>query len=302
MRISEVARQCGLTRKAIDYYEQQGLLVFKYDANGYRSFSNDDVTKLKEITIYRKLGMGVSDIKAILGNEDKQAALRDYKLQKEIQLWQLQAQYEGLNYLLDSKPAVEEAFAEIGRRIDTPMMIKDRLLQAFPGIYGMNMFIHFGRFLEEKLDTPEKTAAYFRIVEFLDHLENPELPEELQQYVEEVFHSHSQAGLEQMDKAFIAAIEDHEQFMQANRETLEGYLHYRNSEAYTSSPTYKMQQIMLQFQKNSGYYDIFIPNLKILSSTYRSYYDKLQAANLYFLTEFPGAERFYHGDQGREAD
>lgn len=38
MLISEAAAKTGLTKKAIEYYEEQGLICPKISENGYRNF------------------------------------------------------------------------------------------------------------------------------------------------------------------------------------------------------------------------------------------------------------------------
>lgn len=75
--ISEASKICKITKKAISYYEQQGLLDLKCSENGYRNYNEDDIAILKEITIYRKLGLNVPDIKLILTSEDKSQVLHE---------------------------------------------------------------------------------------------------------------------------------------------------------------------------------------------------------------------------------
>jgi len=70
-------------------------------------------------------------------------------------------------------------------------------------------------------------------------------------------------------------------------------LEYRNSDEYKKSPACKMQQLLLQFQQESGYYDIFIENLKILSDSYREYLEKLQVANKTFVDKYPQIDNIY---------
>ncbi len=56
MKSKEVQTKTGLTRKAIEYYEAQGLLNPSRDENGYRNYSDQDVSRLSQISGYRKLG------------------------------------------------------------------------------------------------------------------------------------------------------------------------------------------------------------------------------------------------------
>ena len=48
MLINEVCKRCGLTKKAIEYYEEQGLTRPQIMENGYRVFSEDDVIQLNK--------------------------------------------------------------------------------------------------------------------------------------------------------------------------------------------------------------------------------------------------------------
>jgi len=77
--------------------------------------------------------------------------------------------------------------------------------------------------------------------------------------------------------------------METKKDIIEMYLEYRKSDAYKSSPAYKMQTLMLEFQKASGYVDVFIENIKILSSEYSEYHKKLNESNDLFLREYPDA-------------
>ena len=53
MLINEVCKKCGLTKKAIEYYEEQGLTHPQIMGNGYRMFSEDDVIQLNKIAVLR---------------------------------------------------------------------------------------------------------------------------------------------------------------------------------------------------------------------------------------------------------
>ena len=70
MLINEVCKRCGLTKKAIEYYEEQGLTRPQIMENGYRVFSEDDVIQLNKIAVLRGLGISVSDIKTVLAEND----------------------------------------------------------------------------------------------------------------------------------------------------------------------------------------------------------------------------------------
>lgn len=291
MLINEVCKECKLTKKAIDYYEKQGLIQLKRDVNDYRLFDSDEITSLKEISMLRKLGISISDIKVILSSTDRQKALKDYKVMKEFQIDQFKVQQACLSDLLNNHYDIDSALNEIEQRLDNNSIIRDKLLQAFPGNYGIYLSLHFGRFLDEKIDSAQKVSAYKSIIEFLDDFEN-NLPEELEQYLKEAFDSLNSIHLKEMDDSVNTALNDYTTFMKENHGFITQYLEYRTSEEFKASSAYKLQQSLRELQSSNGYYDVFIPNLKILSNSYREYCEKLEIANKQFISEYPQAKNF----------
>ena len=68
MFINDVVKRTGLTKKAIRFYEDKGLLSVQRQINGYRSYSEDNILTLKKIKMLRSCGVSVSDIKLLFGN------------------------------------------------------------------------------------------------------------------------------------------------------------------------------------------------------------------------------------------
>lgn len=66
MKINEVERITGLTQKAIRLYEAKGLLTVSREENGYRSYTEEDVERLKMIRLLRSVGIAITDIKLYL--------------------------------------------------------------------------------------------------------------------------------------------------------------------------------------------------------------------------------------------
>lgn len=66
MRIQEVEKAVGITKKNIRFYESQGLLHPERESeNGYRSYSAQDVTVLQRIKLLRKLGIPIEEIRKL---------------------------------------------------------------------------------------------------------------------------------------------------------------------------------------------------------------------------------------------
>lgn len=66
MRISELARQAGVTTKAVRYYESLGLITPERLANGYRDYTEDDVRLVREIRALNDLGLPVERTRPFL--------------------------------------------------------------------------------------------------------------------------------------------------------------------------------------------------------------------------------------------
>lgn len=295
MLIGEICRECNLTKKAVEYYEQQGLIKPEISPNGYRVYSEADAALLREIAILRKLDLSIPEIRVILESPDKCQALENLKSKMNMHIHQIKARMECVDHLIASNYNLAESESYIGRQLDENEIIKVRLERAFPGNYGLFLCLHFGRFLNEKIDSAEKAAAFNNIISFLDHVENIEIPEDLTDLLNEVYGGMEAETLEQITQGNFEAIAnalDHtDEYLEANRSAIADYLQYRTSDDYKNSPIGRLQQLLLEFQRSSGYYDILIPNLKILSQSYRSYQEKLHAANERFLRQFPDAQK-----------
>lgn len=79
MTVSKLADVCGLSRTTVLYYESQGLLkpAIRSDSN-YRVYGEREVAILRQIRVYRGVGMSVREIRTILAGpqNDVGAALK----------------------------------------------------------------------------------------------------------------------------------------------------------------------------------------------------------------------------------
>src|SRR5258708_1339506 len=57
MHISDLATSAGVTVKAVRYYESQGLLKPGRQANGYRTYTEQDVVVVREVKALLSLGL-----------------------------------------------------------------------------------------------------------------------------------------------------------------------------------------------------------------------------------------------------
>lgn len=69
MKINEVCNVTGLTKKAIDYYQEKEIINPKFDESGYREFNKSEIERLKQVSVFRSLGLSVSEIKKVLNSK-----------------------------------------------------------------------------------------------------------------------------------------------------------------------------------------------------------------------------------------
>ncbi len=65
MKIKQVEELVGITRKNIRFYEDQGLLNVERAENGYREYHQEDVIRLQEIKLFRKMDISIEEMKLL---------------------------------------------------------------------------------------------------------------------------------------------------------------------------------------------------------------------------------------------
>ena len=288
MLIKDVSKITSLTKKAIEYYTAQGLISPVILENGYRDFSKKDVERLKEISVLRKLGISVEEIKEVL-NDETGGMLQKLSVQKELNVQREQAKKAILDELSSGKSYSE--IEEELKVIEQSASITEKLLNAFPGYYGRFICLHFVRFLNEPIVTDEQRSAYQIIVTFLDEAPSLNFPQDLQEYLIENTKHISTENIAQIIESTKHSIENPEEFLCQNKEMLDQYLAFKQSEEFRNSPMYKIQSLLKEFNGTSGYYDIFIPAMKRLSTSYAEYYKQLEIANEKLLKQYPDIEK-----------
>lgn len=70
MNISEMERATGIPKQTIRFYEKEGLISPKRNAeNQYREYDEQDIRLLKQIYVLRKVGLPILEIKRVLNQE-----------------------------------------------------------------------------------------------------------------------------------------------------------------------------------------------------------------------------------------
>ncbi|MGY3814729.1 MerR family transcriptional regulator [Globicatella sulfidifaciens] len=275
---SEIQKETGLTRKAIEYYEDRGLIHPQKFENGYRDYSTKDLEILKKVFIFRKLGMSISDIDQCLslGGDTLSSVLRKKQHQLEVD--------EKRKVILEMivKGESNELINQKVSLLEMKETIYEKLEIAFPGYFGQMLFATYQPFLNKPLENDGKNSFY-KYIDYLDRLPSFELTKEEKKYIEKISSPFDMKTLTDVNQAKLDAIENPEKWMKDNEDVISQYESYKNSEEYQNSMMKQIQDKLKNFMKENQYYEIAIPLIRKFSKSYDNYYKKLLKANEQYL-------------------
>lgn len=81
-KIREVSMMSGITRRTLQYYDDEGILPVERTKENYRLYDENALRKLWEILIYREIGLSIEQIKQLFEPGGKSQA---EILEKQIQ-------------------------------------------------------------------------------------------------------------------------------------------------------------------------------------------------------------------------
>ena len=282
MFIKEAAKLSGTTKKAIEYYCLKGLLNPQFTENGYRDFTEEDVICLKKISLLRTLGVSVEEIRELLNGNDNTVFQRIIEEQETV-LQRKKEQNELLKELAASLDwnAVQLKADAAGSR----QSVTERLTIAFPGFWGKYLSLHFGRFLQDPVQTKEQENALHEICDYLDGVQF-EIPEELEREFNEMNSDTSRMVQRKADEALAEAVNDPESWLKNNKEIIDQYLEFQKTDEYRNSAGFKLMELVKRFNQDNGYYTVFIPAMRRVSPAYDEYMIKLQKADRVFSRHY----------------
>lgn len=121
---NEIQNKTGLTRKAIEYYEEKGFIKHLKSENGYRDYSEEDMKILSKISLFRKVGLSISEIKECLSSNGNSLSSILRKKQHQLDIEQKKKEVIELivkkerQTLIDDKIALIEAEESIYERLE----------------------------------------------------------------------------------------------------------------------------------------------------------------------------------------
>lgn len=111
LTVTQIAKQFGVSRTTILYYEKEQLLIPAYRSeNGYRWYGEKEIKRLEAITSYRSYGLSVASIRALLNRdgESQTQILKDHFNELEREIQNLRAQQKAVVVLLQEPSLLEE--------------------------------------------------------------------------------------------------------------------------------------------------------------------------------------------------
>ena len=271
---NEVQDKTNLSRKAIEYYEEKGLIHPIKLENGYRDYSDEDVEVLKRISLLRNLGLSISEIALYL--DSKEEALASILRRKEHELDICEKRKNVLKLIVkgESVDLINEELAII----EAQETIYDKLIRIFPGYFGQLIFSSYKIFLNESLNKDEE-AAFNEYIKFLDSLPNFELSKEEKDYIEAISSSFDMKTLDDLNKEKLIAIENSKTWLEENEDYIKAYKEYKNTDEYKNGLMKSIQDKLKKFMQENNYYEKAIPLIRKFSKSYDAYYEKLLKAN-----------------------
>lgn len=269
MLLNDVIKEVGITKRAVKYYEEKGLLSVDKDDNGYRNYTHQDIETLKKITLYRKLGINIKDIQSLLKKDDKNKLLSIYqdKLQEKLLK---DSELEAL------KQYIENGNLDQANELLDYQTVEQAIEALLPGKeWSVYLKSHFRPFLNIRMSTPEQKQALQNILEYCDETEL-KIP-----FIVDLGIKMAGGAIAEKRTAdeMIAQYRDMSEndYEKLKQKVLSGAKLKSGIMKY--HPIYVAQRKMMKELQNKGYNDIFIPNMMVLSPKYAEYKRVLDAIN-----------------------
>lgn len=288
MKINEVVNLTGLTKKAIRYYEEKGLIFSSVNnKNGYKDYSRETIENLNVIAFLRNIEMPVIKIKEYLNfSTERERILRKHLEHIDNKMSQLETVKEVINRVLNEKSTdfYELNSYLINKQVVDSEVVLKRLASLFPDAFGKYMIIHFGSFMNEPLDTEEKQIAFNEIIQFLDSIDNIIFPDKYVKYlnqIDEIELIEKFSNVDNKLKELSNVNLENKNEIEELKKELESYVKMQYSTEHQEQYQ-EMKQIREQVRKSmeeSGFYNKFTKNLKIISKSYREYLERLEEIN-----------------------
>lgn len=280
MMIKEVQELTGLGRKAIEYYQQKGLIDPAVLENGYRDYSREEADTLRHIALLRALDVPLEEIRALLsGGKSPDALLRERQSDTDRQQrkTRLMEEYAKTGPTEDLKSKLDA--------LNREESLAKRFFLLLPGYFGQMLLYNFAPFLEDPAASEAQEKAFEEAVSFLDSMPPLLLPPDLAEAAESAAEDLSLDVMLEMQQGKRAALRDPQGWYKEHERFIKTYGQMKQTEEYLSAPAVRAGERLKAYLMETGYYERFIPLIRRLSPAYDEYYREILRANTIFMGE-----------------
>ncbi len=282
----------GLTKKAINYYEELGLIAPTFSKeNNYREYSQKEIDRLIQISILRQIDVPLKDIKDIVCDNSRiKSILEDHMIKLENQIKAMETSknvlrtcLSGLENNLNDLSSITNELSLLNTSLKMDAKgrsdyMKKHLQRIFPGNFGKIICSQYGGFLSEPIDTPEKETAWISIVKFLDDVEDFELPGDIKNLYDNLsddFFDKAEENMKSMMHKMISFSNDEfEKYMIDIINELNVTDDFKSEMTSANDKYLESEMLIKNKMKAMGYYNNFENNLKTLNPDYAKYAER----------------------------
>lgn len=76
-KIEEVSKLSGVSKRTLQYYDDEGILPVKRSKNNYRLYDDETMERLWKILWYKEMGFDLREIKLILGGVKQETVVEE---------------------------------------------------------------------------------------------------------------------------------------------------------------------------------------------------------------------------------
>lgn len=183
MNIKVASERTGLTKKAIKYYEIEGLIIpSKNSENNYREYSESDIVKLNLIGALRMLDIPIAEIKKVIEGNKSMHRIMEESLQRiDNDIENLKTSRLIISNLLEKNSqdyyGSGDNIKKLRESLELSMeerkeFISNKLRRIFPGKYGEAFILNYEPFLDIIIDDEDKKEIWIKLIETLDDFDD----------------------------------------------------------------------------------------------------------------------------------
>ena len=291
MKISEVTEITSLTKKAINYYEENGLISPSVNKeNNYRDYTREDIEKLKQISVLRNFDIPVKKIREILVNpKEMEKIFTEYLNKIKTQILNMERSKDIFQLCIND---INFPNSDIGKVTDDMMLLKrsldmserekegymkKELIRIFPGFFGRYICLKYSNYLDEPIDSREKENAWIHLVKTLDDSHELKVNKEILESMEsdEIDWNLLEEIIKNRDKDFYSM----------NKEDIQNYVDNLYDAELTETDLKLLEQFIsyATSKDNIKYMNDLLKlideDLKVLSSKYKKFQENLSSVN-----------------------